>query len=190
MYVPFCRARYTPQVPDGGMISPIPAHSSCSHHSVDGDTGGFHSSQSVQDEHIFTKESSVGSYQTSPLENGSGNSTCSSDLPSNLSLLETGLNIEFSEHGGDNNGVLNFSGSPDFAPPSTYHSMLPDDRFRDWEGPFSTRPFPPDLHMHESLNQSSATESAGSACWSGDSLWDSGLLRPDYGPFPLEHRGL
>ena len=93
MHAPYRRARYIPQVPDDEMISPIPAHGSYFRHSVDGDNGDFHSSQSVQDAHIYTKEFSVGSYQTLPLENGSGNSTCSSDLRSNSSLSETGFNI-------------------------------------------------------------------------------------------------
>lgn len=188
MHAPYRRARYIPQVPDDEMISPIPAHGSYFRHSVDGDNGDFHSSQSVQDAHIYTKEFSVGSYQTLPLENGSGNSTCSSDLRSNSSLLETGFNIGLSGHDGNINSFLNFSGSPDFALPSTHHTMLPNDPFKDWDDPFSTGPLPPDLDTHVTLNQASATNSAGSASWSDDNLWDSGLLMPGHGPFPLEHR--
>jgi hypothetical protein len=192
MDAPYRRARYIPQVPDEEMISPIPAHSSCFRHSVDGDPGGFNSSQSVQDEHVHTKESSVGSYQTSPLENGSGNSTCSSDLLSNINWSETGFNIGFGGHDGDINSFLNFSGSTDFALPSTSHTMLPNDPSRDWDAAFNTRPLLPDLDTHVTLNQASATRSAGStgsAGWSDANPWDSGLLMPGHGPFPLEHRG-
>jgi len=192
MYAPYRRAGYIPQVPDEEMISLIPTHGSCFRNSVDGDPGGFHSSQSVQDEHVYTKEFSVGSYQTSPLENGSGNSTCSSDLLSNIGLLETSFNVEFGRHDGDINSFLNFSGSTDFALPSTYHTMLPNDPSKDRDGDFSTRPLLPDLDADAILNQASATRStgsAGSAGWSDGNPWDNSLLMPSHGLFPLERGG-
>src|SRR5208282_4878501 len=133
MYAPYQHACYIPQVPDGEMMSPIPADGPCFCHSVDGETGGFHSPQSVQDEHIYSEEFSVGSHQTSPLENGSGNSTCSSDMLSNASLLEAGFNSGFSGHDGDANSFPYFSQSPDFVLPSTGHTIPLNDPIKDWD---------------------------------------------------------
>jgi hypothetical protein len=189
MYALYRRARYIPQIPDREIISTIPAHGSYVRHGVDGDAGGFHSPQSVQDEHIYTKEFSADSYQTSPLENGSWNSTCSSDLLSNISMLEDDFNVGFSRHDGDTNSFLNFSGNPEFALPSTDRTMPPNDIFKDWDGPFSTRPLPPDLATKVTQNQASATKSAGSGDWSDTNLRDNDFFIPDHGSFPLEYRG-
>jgi hypothetical protein len=189
MYAQYRRTRYIPQVPSQEIMSPIPAHGSYLRHGVDGYSDSFHGSQSVQDEHTYTKEFSVGSHQTSSLENGSWNSTSSFDLLPNTNLLASGFNVGISELDGDSNSFLNFSGSTDFALPSMNRTALPNDPFKDWDGPFSTRPLPPDLDACLTSNQASATKSAGSDGWSDDNVWDNGLLLPGHGPFLLEYRG-
>jgi len=189
MNAPHRRASYIRQVPDRVIISAIPAHSSCSRNGVDGDAVGFHSPQSVQDEHIYPKELSACSYQTSPLENGTWNSTCSSDMLSNVSLLEDDFNVGLSGHDGHINSFLNFSRDPDFALPSVNHTMPPNDSFKDWDAPFNARLLPSDLDINVTLNQTSTTKSAGSDGWSDTNLLDDGLLMPGYGMLSLEYRG-
>ncbi len=189
MCTPYGRNSYVLQLLDAEIMSPIPPHGSCLQHVAGGDSGAFHSSQPVQDEHIYAQGFSTDARQTSPLQNGSWNSTCSSEIHSNMSLSENGFDAGFPALDGDVNSFLNFSGRPNFALPTKNHPMVSQDPFNDWDGNLITRQQLPNLNTHVTPNQALAIQSAGSDNWGDNNAWDGGLVMPSHGSFLMEQTG-
>jgi hypothetical protein len=181
MWTPYRRARF--EQPDGALVSPPSPRVSYLHCDVDEDTSVFQSSQSVQDEHPYPDGHSAGAYQTSPPQNGSWNSTCSSDLLSNISSSETGFDIDLPALDSHINSFLNFSGAPDFALPPENIAMVSKDPTEDWEATFSHRPLPPNLGSRVIPNQASAIQPTD------NTAWNDSLVLPSLSQFPLERGG-
>jgi hypothetical protein len=177
MCTPYRRACF--EQPDGALVSPISPRVSYLH-DVDEDTGGFYSSQSVQDENSYPDGRSTGAYQTSPPQNGS---TCSSDLLSSISSSENGFDIGLSAFDRDINSILNFSGAPDFALPPEKIAMVSKDATEDWEATSIHRPLQPNLGSRVTPNQVSATQPTDSTAW------NDSLVLPSFSQFPLERGG-
>jgi hypothetical protein len=165
MCTPYRRARF--EQPDGALVSPLSPQVSY-----------LQSSQSVQDEYPYPDGHSTGAYQTPPPQNGSWNSTCSSDLLSNISSSEIGFDIDLPALDSDINSFLNFSGASDFALPPEKIAMVSKDPTEDWETTFIHRPLPPNLGSRVTPNQASAIQPTDST------VWNNGL-----GQFPLEREG-
>lgn len=171
MYTPCRRACHVPQLVDGDIISRVPLNGSSFHHDINIGSGGFFSSQSVQDGNFHTNRVSVDAQETSPLQNGLWDSTSSSDT------------FAFDDN---TNGFLNFSLSSGYALPTSTRPIVSQDPFEDYETAVDTMLV---FNTYVTPNQALATQSAGSDGWADDNVWTGSLATPSQGHFPQQLRG-